>query len=186
MVIRSRQAFLKRWSRLRADEAARDFRQRRRQGFSGTVTWFWGKQSRVGLSRAPQNQVTVPQPTRSPAPGSTGVNWQQEEPADAGGRRQPSGGGTSRISREAYARFCERLGVKFPGPTRRHRTTGVPTATPFPGKLSPISRPRFRGFPSLPLPRWRGMLIQTFPRNGQFFISEEAAPGRLDQHVLHC
>ena len=27
-------------------------------------------------------------------------------------------GGTSRISREAYVRFCERLGVKFPGPTR--------------------------------------------------------------------
>ena len=28
-------------------------------------------------------------------------------------------GGTSRISREAYVRFCERLGVKFPGATRR-------------------------------------------------------------------
>ena len=28
-------------------------------------------------------------------------------------------GGTSRVSREAHARFCERLGVKFPGPTRR-------------------------------------------------------------------
>lgn len=27
-------------------------------------------------------------------------------------------GGTSRISREAYVRFCERLGVRFPGPTR--------------------------------------------------------------------
>jgi hypothetical protein len=26
-----------------------------------------------------------------------------------GGRRQPSIGGTSRISREAYVRFCERL-----------------------------------------------------------------------------
>ncbi len=34
------------------------------------------------------------------------------------GRRQPSCDGTSRISREAYVRFCERLGVKFPGPTR--------------------------------------------------------------------
>ena len=29
-------------------------------------------------------------------------------------------GGTSRVSREAHARICERLGVKFPGPTR-HR-----------------------------------------------------------------
>lgn len=28
-------------------------------------------------------------------------------------------GGTSRISREAYVRFCERLGVKFRGPTRQ-------------------------------------------------------------------
>jgi hypothetical protein len=40
-------------------------------------------------------------------------------PVGCGGRRQPSMGGTSRISREAYVRFCERLGVKFPGPTRR-------------------------------------------------------------------
>jgi hypothetical protein len=40
-------------------------------------------------------------------------------PLGFGGRRQPSMGGTSRISREAYVRFCERLGVKFPGPTRR-------------------------------------------------------------------
>jgi hypothetical protein len=30
-------------------------------------------------------------------------------------------GGTSRISREAYVRFCERLGVKFPGPTRQSK-----------------------------------------------------------------
>jgi hypothetical protein len=37
------------------------------------------------------------------------------------GRRQPSCDGTSRISREAYVRFCERLGVKFPGPTRPDR-----------------------------------------------------------------
>ena len=26
--------------------------------------------------------------------------------------------GTSRVNREVYARFCERLGVEFPGPTR--------------------------------------------------------------------
>ncbi len=42
------------------------------------------------------------------------VNWQQEEPAGFDKK-----GGTSRISREAYVRFCEGLGVKFPGPTRR-------------------------------------------------------------------
>ena len=47
------------------------------------------------------------------------VNWRQEEPTGFDGRRQPSMGGTSRVSREAQARICERLGVKFPGPTRR-------------------------------------------------------------------
>jgi hypothetical protein len=36
-------------------------------------------------------------------------------------RGQLSCGGTSRISREAYVRFCEGLGVKFPGPTRHSR-----------------------------------------------------------------
>ena len=35
------------------------------------------------------------------------------------GRRQPSLGGTSRMNREVHVRFCERLGVQFPGPTRR-------------------------------------------------------------------
>src|SRR5207253_7583556 len=34
------------------------------------------------------------------------------------GRRQPSRDGTSRMTREYQVRFCERLGVKFPGPTR--------------------------------------------------------------------
>ena len=47
------------------------------------------------------------------------ANWRQEEPTGFDGRRQLSRGGTSRVSREAQARICERLGVKFPGPTRR-------------------------------------------------------------------
>ena len=34
-------------------------------------------------------------------------------------RRQPSRGGTSRMTRECQVRFCEGLGVKFPGPTRQ-------------------------------------------------------------------
>jgi hypothetical protein len=34
------------------------------------------------------------------------------------GRRQPSCDGTSRMTRECQVRICERLGVKFPGPTR--------------------------------------------------------------------
>jgi hypothetical protein len=37
------------------------------------------------------------------------------------GRRQPSRGGTSRMTRECQVRFCEGLGVKFPGPTRQSR-----------------------------------------------------------------
>ena len=37
------------------------------------------------------------------------------------GRRQPSCGGTSRMTRECQVRFCERLGVQFPGPTRHSR-----------------------------------------------------------------
>jgi hypothetical protein len=46
------------------------------------------------------------------------VNWQQEEPTDCGKGRQLSMNGTSRVSREAQARICERLGVRLPGATR--------------------------------------------------------------------
>src|SRR5450759_4366959 len=35
------------------------------------------------------------------------------------GRRQPSRDGTSRMMREYQVRICERLGVRFPGPTRQ-------------------------------------------------------------------
>ena len=41
------------------------------------------------------------------------------------GRRQPSRGGTSRMTREYQVRFCERLGVKFPGPTRQNARTRI-------------------------------------------------------------
>jgi hypothetical protein len=41
------------------------------------------------------------------------------------GRRQSSCDGTSRMNREVHVRFCERLGVQFPGPTRQLRWTGV-------------------------------------------------------------
>jgi hypothetical protein len=34
------------------------------------------------------------------------------------GRRQSSCDGTSRMNREIHVRICEKLGVKFPGPTR--------------------------------------------------------------------
>ena len=50
------------------------------------------------------------------------------------GRRQPSSGGTSRMTRECQVRFCERLGVQFPGPTRRvsrapHELSGARNCT---------------------------------------------------------
>ncbi len=47
------------------------------------------------------------------------VNGRPEEPSLFVGRRQPSLSGTSRMRRASHVRFCEGLGVKFPGPTRR-------------------------------------------------------------------
>ena len=41
------------------------------------------------------------------------------------GRRQPSCGGTSRMTRECQVRFFEGLGVKLPGPTRQKQRFGV-------------------------------------------------------------
>jgi len=57
------------------------------------------------------------------------ANWQQEEPTDCGGGRQLSMDGTSRVTGDSHARLCERLRVKFPGPTRRRSAMAVPTAT---------------------------------------------------------
>jgi len=57
------------------------------------------------------------------------VNWQQEEPTDCGGGRQLSMNGTSHVTGDSQARFCERLGVKLPGPTWRRSAMTVPTAT---------------------------------------------------------
>ena len=47
------------------------------------------------------------------------VNGRPEEPSFFAGRRRPSLSGTSRMRRESPVRICERLGVKFPGPTRQ-------------------------------------------------------------------
>ncbi len=61
------------------------------------------------------------------------VNRQREEPTSCGGGRQPSLNSTSRMSREAHVRFCERLVVRFHRPTRRNaaveqRTPDSPSA----------------------------------------------------------
>src|ERR1019366_8289343 len=83
------------------------------------------------------------------------VNWQQEKPNGCGGGQQLSMNGTSRVNREIYARFCERLGVKFPGPTRRCRVTGIPTATASPGPWG--AGPRYL------LPLFGALFIQMIP-----------------------
>src|SRR5262249_33845478 len=46
------------------------------------------------------------------------VNRQREKPTGCDGERRLSMNGTSRVNREAQARICERLGVRFPGATR--------------------------------------------------------------------
>src|SRR5215813_10845275 len=51
------------------------------------------------------------------------VNRQREEPTGCDGERQLSMDGTSRVSREAQARICERLGVRLPGATRPRGAT---------------------------------------------------------------
>src|SRR5262245_49488814 len=73
------------------------------------------------------------------------VNWQQEEPTDCGGERQLSMDGTSRVSREAQARICERLGVRFPGATRPATKHGLINTWCFSGRFSfkPESTVRF-------------------------------------------
>src|SRR6266849_2991635 len=43
------------------------------------------------------------------------------------GRRQPSRGGTSRMTRECQVRICEGLGVQFPGPTRHEHACEMAT-----------------------------------------------------------
>ena len=60
------------------------------------------------------------------------------------GRRQPSRGGTSRMTREYQVRICERLGVKFPGPTRQPRPRrSEPHVHAFP--FRPETRRKFKG-----------------------------------------
>jgi hypothetical protein len=74
----------------------------------GTTTSLPSRRSNVRGGKGWVNRV-----------GTDLVDWQQEEPAGVDGRRQLSGGGTSRMSREAQVRIGERLGVQFPGATRR-------------------------------------------------------------------
>ena len=80
------------------------------------------------------------------------VNRQREEP-DFNGRRQPSCGGTSRMTRECQVRICERLGVKFPGPTRHLHGITAPqhcmAASPQSADMKNVAAP-----PEIPLVQW--------------------------------
>jgi hypothetical protein len=76
--------------------------------------------------------------------GSTWVNWQQEEPDGLGGRRQPSPGGTSRVTGDGQARICERLGAKFSGPTRQQETEPSQTGLRRSDKPNPIATGRLQ------------------------------------------
>ena len=54
------------------------------------------------------------------------VNGQPEELEGLDGRRQPSLGGTSRVSREAQARICEGLGCKSRAYSAWALAAGIP------------------------------------------------------------
>ena len=83
------------------------------------------------------------------------------------GRRQPSRGGTSRMTRECQVRFCERLGVKFPGPTRHSR------------RLSQV-----RGMSASPQNSGRIAALQRTDVNGQ---EQSFVPTKLSEPlVLRC
>src|ERR1700732_4926759 len=83
------------------------------------------------------------------------------------GRRQPSRGGTSRMMREYQVRFCERLGVKFPGPTRHfpaYRTAAVMAGSP---QSTDINAGEFylRCRPPRLLARYVTTMVNHFPKD---------------------
>src|SRR5262249_41565452 len=80
---------------------------------------YLGTCSRGGLLRSSEEAGVMPVERRKQAIaiwiGSTGNG---RNPI-SNGRRQPSCGGTSRMTRECHVRIWEGLGGKFPGPTRQ-------------------------------------------------------------------
>jgi hypothetical protein len=75
------------------------------------------------------------------------VNGRPEEPSFFAGRRRPSLSGTSRMRRESPVRICERLGVKFPGPTRPFRARPGTTDSDRIDKTGPVRSSIGRGAP---------------------------------------
>src|SRR6202011_909093 len=69
--------------------------------------------ARGGLLRSSVEAGVMPVERRERVPIWLGSTGNGRNPM-FNGRRQPSRGGTSRMTRECQVRFCERLGVKFP------------------------------------------------------------------------
>src|SRR5215467_13360994 len=70
--------------------------------------------------------------------------WSQRETGGTsclGGSLQASMGGTSRMNREIHVRICGRLGVQFPGPTRRLSWKETQEATKTEGLVSNLTTP---------------------------------------------
>ena len=112
------------------------------------------------------------------------------------GRRQPSCGGTSRMMREYQVRICERLGVKFPGPTRPVPTVFVAVSEPVSqGIVASLAHPggNLTGFTNLEATfgaKWLELLKEIAPRvapstraSGCLWPSA-SNPERSDQHQL--
>ena len=91
------------------------------------------------------------------------------------GRRQPSRGGTSRMTRECQVRICERLGVQFPGPTRQF---------PGPTRQPQGTQPRPRGvclpFKTLRRRRHGGAALECQLQT----CASAAKPRRLFDHLV--
>ena len=87
-----------------------------------------------------------------------GTRWSRRKAAAFKGR-------TSRISREAYVRSCERLGVQLPGPTRRKRDSQATqdNMRKEPGRATVAFRQAAQETPKTVSRRWPKIRPPTFP-----------------------
>ena len=83
---------------------------------------------RGGLPRSSDEGPVIGLERRGGSSPLIWANWFAGRSPSFSGRRQPSRDGTSRMSREAQVRICERLGVKLPGPTRQQDPARLPPA----------------------------------------------------------
>jgi Group II intron, maturase-specific domain len=87
-----------------------------------SVIWKQWKHSKVRYDRLRRRNIghaLAAQTVGSPHGPWRLANSPALQSACLAARQQPFRGGTSRMNREIHVRLCERLGAKFPGPTRR-------------------------------------------------------------------